>query len=192
MPNKSLVATMAVLAVAAHSTEAFAPPATGLAAVKSSVPGFSPLYAEESSEETAVFMPPAEEEPAEETPEGEISLNTVEMLGRGAAKVCNFFTIVTHSSQQLQFGRNFVVLLLLTANHQFFYYQTGQARKAQGRTRCQDCWQRQGLCHTSARGSSLRRTSCHYRNHYPHRFYFDRHWNYPCYCVVVSTSLGSL
>lgn len=88
MPNKSLVATMAVLAVAAHSTEAFAPPATGLTAVKSSVPSFSPLYAEESSEETAVFMPPAEEEPAEETPEGDISLNTVEMLGRGAAKVC--------------------------------------------------------------------------------------------------------
>lgn len=86
MPNKSLVATMAVLAVAAHSTEAFAPPATGLTAVKSSVPSFSPLYAEESSEETAVFMPPAEEEPAEETPEGDISLDTVEMLGRGAAK----------------------------------------------------------------------------------------------------------
>eukprot|EP00531_Pseudo-nitzschia_arenysensis_P008439 CAMPEP_0116141926 /NCGR_PEP_ID=MMETSP0329-20121206/14636_1 /TAXON_ID=697910 /ORGANISM="Pseudo-nitzschia arenysensis, Strain B593" /LENGTH=230 /DNA_ID=CAMNT_0003637129 /DNA_START=172 /DNA_END=864 /DNA_ORIENTATION=- len=75
---------MAVLAVAAHSTEAFAPPTTGLAGVKSSMPGFSPLYAEESAEESAVFMPPPEA--AEETEEGDISLNTVEMLGRGAAK----------------------------------------------------------------------------------------------------------
>lgn len=81
MPNKSLVATMAVLAVAVHSTEAFAPPASG---VRSSMPNLSPLYAEESTEESAVFMPPPEaEEPAEE---GDIDLKTVELLGRGAAK----------------------------------------------------------------------------------------------------------
>jgi len=84
MPNQSLVATLAVLAVAAHSTEAFAPPVSGIVGAKSSMPGFSPLYAEESSEETAVFVPPPE--PVEEKKEGEVDLSTVEMLGRGAAK----------------------------------------------------------------------------------------------------------
>ena len=82
MPNKSLVATIAVLAVAA-STEAFAPPASGLAGVKSSMPNFSPLYAEES--ESAFVAPPeANEEPTEAE---DIGLEIVEMLGRGAAKV---------------------------------------------------------------------------------------------------------
>lgn len=75
---------MAVLAVAAHSTEAFAPPATGIAGVKSATPHFSPLFAEESSEESSAFLPPAEA--SESTKEGEIGLDTVEMLGRGAAK----------------------------------------------------------------------------------------------------------
>lgn len=86
MPNRSLVATMAVLAVAA-TTEAFAPPASGLTGVKSA-PAFSPLYAEESTEESsAVFMPPAEAAGEEAAPEeGSIDLKTVEMLGRGAAK----------------------------------------------------------------------------------------------------------
>ena len=70
------------MAVAAQTTTAFAPSATGLAGVKSSMRTFSPLYAEENSEGGA-FMPPAE---AGE--EGEIDLSTVEMLGRGAAKVC--------------------------------------------------------------------------------------------------------
>ena len=89
MPNKSLVATVAVMAVAAHSTEAFAPPVAGIAGPKTTMPGFSPLYAEESSESSAVFMPPPEpEEPVEEKKEGEVDLSTVEMLGRGAAKVC--------------------------------------------------------------------------------------------------------
>jgi|Transcript_19507 hypothetical protein len=81
MPNKSLVATIAVLAVAA-STEAFAPPASGLAGVKSSMPNFSPLYAEEA--ESAFVAPPeANEEPMEAE---DIGLEIVEMLGRGAAK----------------------------------------------------------------------------------------------------------
>lgn len=87
MPNKSLVATIAVLAVAASTTEAFAPPASGIAGVKSTIPAFSPLYAEETSEESAVFMPPPEAvESVEEKKEGDIDLDTVEMLGRGAAK----------------------------------------------------------------------------------------------------------
>jgi hypothetical protein len=87
MPNKSLVATIAVLAVAASTTEAFAPPASGIAGVKSTISAFSPLYAEETSEESAVFMPPPEAaESVEEKKEGDIDLDTVEMLGRGAAK----------------------------------------------------------------------------------------------------------
>lgn len=87
MPNQSLVATLAVLAVAAHSTEAFAPPVAGISGMKTTVQNYSPLYAEESSDSTAVFMPPAEPaEPAEEKKEGEIDLDTVEMLGKGAAK----------------------------------------------------------------------------------------------------------
>lgn len=78
---------MAVLAVAAHSTEAFAPPATGLAGAKSASSHFSPLFAEETSEESAVFMPPAEaSESTEGKKDGEVNLETVEMLGRGAAK----------------------------------------------------------------------------------------------------------
>ena len=53
------------------------------------MPNLSPLYAEESTEESAVFMPPPEAtEAAEEKKEGDIDLKTVEMLGRGAAKVC--------------------------------------------------------------------------------------------------------
>lgn len=81
MPNQSLIATMAILAVAAHSTEAFAPASSALSGVKPSA--LSPLFAEESPE--AVFKPPAESE-GEPAEEGEIDLGTVEMLGRGAAK----------------------------------------------------------------------------------------------------------
>jgi len=85
MPNKSLVATMAVLAVAAHSTQAFAPSATGLASVKSTMPNnFSPLYAEDSKEDSSVFVPAAEA--SEEQSKEEIGLEIVEMLGKGAAK----------------------------------------------------------------------------------------------------------
>jgi len=86
MPNKSLVATMAVLAVAAHSTQAFAPSATGLAGVKSSMPNLSPLFAEETTDDSSVFVPPAEASDSEAKTEGGIDLDTVEMLGRGAAK----------------------------------------------------------------------------------------------------------
>jgi len=84
MPNQSLVATLAVLAVASHSTNAFAPPVAGFVGARSKVSNFSPLYAEESSEESAVFMPPPEA--TEEKKEGDVDLKTVEMLGRGAAK----------------------------------------------------------------------------------------------------------
>lgn len=84
MPNQSLVATFAVLAVAAHSTQAFAPSFAGIGGIKTTVQDYSSLYAEESPEGSAVFMPPAE--PAEEKKEGEVDLSTVEMLGRGAAK----------------------------------------------------------------------------------------------------------
>jgi len=82
MPNRSLVATLAVLAVAAHSTEAFAPAATSLTSVKASSAALTPLFAEESPE--AVFKPL--DEPESEGAEGDIDLSTVEMLGRGAAK----------------------------------------------------------------------------------------------------------
>lgn len=83
MPNQSLIATLAVLAVAAHSTEAFAPSAGALTSLKPSTAGLSPLFAEESPD--AVFKPPAESE-GEPAEEGDIGLDTVEMLGRGAAK----------------------------------------------------------------------------------------------------------
>uniref|UniRef100_A0A7S4EI92 YdbS-like PH domain-containing protein n=1 Tax=Pseudo-nitzschia australis TaxID=44445 RepID=A0A7S4EI92_9STRA len=82
MPNRSLVATLAVLAVAAYSTEAFAPAATSLTSVKASSAALTPLFAEESPE--AVFKPL--DEPESEGAEGDIDLSTVEMLGRGAAK----------------------------------------------------------------------------------------------------------
>lgn len=84
MPNQSLVATLAILAVAPHSTEAFAPPVSGVVGASSKMSSFSPLYAEETSEDSAVFMPPPE--PVDEKKEGEVDLATVEMLGRGAAK----------------------------------------------------------------------------------------------------------
>jgi hypothetical protein len=77
---------MAVLAVAAQSTQAFAPSAAGLAGVKSSMPNFSPLFAEE---ESSAFVPA--EAPAEEQTKEEIGLEIVEMLGKGAAKVCVSF-----------------------------------------------------------------------------------------------------
>lgn len=83
MPNQSLVATLAILAVAPHSTEAFAPPVSGVVGASSKMSSFSPLYAEETSEDSAVFMPPPE--PVDEK-KGEVDLATVEMLGRGAAK----------------------------------------------------------------------------------------------------------
>ena len=57
----------------------------------------SPLYAEETKDDSsAVFMPPpsAEDSDGEGTKETDIDLKTVEMLGRGAAKVCIF--IVMH------------------------------------------------------------------------------------------------
>jgi hypothetical protein len=83
MPNQSLVATMAVLAVAFHSTEAFAPPSTALTGMKPSSAALSPLFAEETTE--SAFAPPADA--ADETSDdGEIDLGTVEMLGKGAAK----------------------------------------------------------------------------------------------------------
>mmetsp|Transcript_25352 Transcript_25352/g.69865 ORF Transcript_25352/g.69865 Transcript_25352/m.69865 type:complete len:240 (-) Transcript_25352:3419-4138(-) len=82
MTNQSLLATIAVLAVAAHSSEAFAPSASALTSMKSSSAAFHPLFAEESPD--AVFMPPAESKPEGEP--ADIGLETVEMLGRGAAK----------------------------------------------------------------------------------------------------------
>jgi len=78
---------MAVLAVAAHSTEAFAPPATGMVGVKSTMPNLSPLYAEDSKEEMAELAKALKEGGINAAiKEGGIDLDTVEMLGRGAAK----------------------------------------------------------------------------------------------------------
>lgn len=212
MPNKSLVATMAVLAVAVHSTEAFAPPASG---VRSSMPNLSPLYAEESTEESAVFMPPPEaEEPAEE---GDIDLKTVELLGRGAAKVCiwvdfslpklerqfdvvaidtfEIHLILSYLHRELRYGFHFDVCAqpnILFSLHLYFLTSTGQARKAQGRTRCQKCRKRQGLGDTGARGGFLRRTPRHHRNYYSNRLHPDRHRNRSRHRLVVATGMGSI
>ena len=87
MTRKALFAA-AVLAVAAQTSEAFCPTTSSFVAKSStSTPktsAFAPLYAEETKESSpdAVFMPPDEEENAEG-----IDLETVETLGRGAAKV---------------------------------------------------------------------------------------------------------
>lgn len=85
--SSSIVAvSMAVLAIAAQTTEAFVPSTTGLVTgTKPSVSLLPPLYAEETTEETnSAFMPPADA--VEEKGEGDIDLSTVEMLGKGAAK----------------------------------------------------------------------------------------------------------
>ena len=87
--SSSIVAvSMAVLAIAAQTTEAFVPSTTGLVTgTKPSVSLLPPLYAEETTEETnSAFMPPSDA--VEEKGEGDIDLSTVEMLGKGAAKVC--------------------------------------------------------------------------------------------------------
>ena len=88
--SSSIVAvSMAVLAIAAQTTEAFVPSTTGLVTgTKPSVSLLPPLYAEETTEETnSAFMPPSDAA-VEEKGEGDIDLSTVEMLGKGAAKVC--------------------------------------------------------------------------------------------------------
>jgi hypothetical protein len=95
-PNKSrsssiVAVSMVVLAIAAQTTEAFVPSTTGLVTgTKSSVSLLPPLYAEETTEETnSVFMPPADADAGE----GDIDLSTVEMLGKGAAKVCIIYSV---------------------------------------------------------------------------------------------------
>jgi hypothetical protein len=92
--SSSIVAvSMAVLAIAAQTTEAFVPSTTGLVTgTKPSVSLLPPLYAEETTEETnSAFMPPTDA--VEEKGEGDIDLSTVEMLGKGAAKVCVLFNL---------------------------------------------------------------------------------------------------
>lgn len=88
--SSSIVAvSMAVLAIAAQTTEAFVPSTTGLATGIKSSSLLPPLYAEETTEETnSVFMPPADADADADAGEGEgdIDLSTVEMLGKGAAK----------------------------------------------------------------------------------------------------------
>jgi len=102
--SSSIVAvSMAVLAIAAQTTEAFVPSTTGLVTgTKQSVSLLPPLYAEETTEETnSVFMPPADADADADAGEGEgdIDLSTVEMLGKGAAKVCNFFVFLVALSK---------------------------------------------------------------------------------------------
>ena len=92
--SSSIVAvSMAVLAIAAQTTEAFVPSTTGLVTgTKPSVSLLPPLYAEETTEETnSAFMPPTSDAAVEEKGEGDIDLSTVEMLGKGAAKVCMYY-----------------------------------------------------------------------------------------------------
>ena len=77
---------MAVLAVVAtRTTEGFAPPTTGLISN-----GALPLYAEKSqAEDTSAFIPPPSDANVENTEEDDGKyLSTVEMFGKGAAKVC--------------------------------------------------------------------------------------------------------
>jgi hypothetical protein len=101
--SSSIVAvSMAVLAIAAQTTEAFVPSTTGLATGIKSSSLLPPLYAEETTEETnSVFMPPADADADADAGEGEgdIDLSTVEMLGKGAAKVCNFFVFLVALSK---------------------------------------------------------------------------------------------
>ena len=90
--SSSIVAvSMAVLAIAAQTTEAFVPSTTGLVTgTKPSVSLLPPLYAEETTEETnSAFMPPTSDA-VEEKGEGDIDLSTVEMLGKGAAKAVSY------------------------------------------------------------------------------------------------------
>jgi hypothetical protein len=90
--SSSIVAvSMAVLAIAAQTTEAFVPTTTGLVTgTKPSVSLLPSLYAEETTEETnSAFMPPADADAGEE----DIDLSTVEMLGKGAAKVCIIYSV---------------------------------------------------------------------------------------------------
>jgi hypothetical protein len=99
--SSSIVAvSMAVLAIAAQTTEAFVPSTTGLATGIKSSSLLPPLYAEETTEETnSVFMPPADADADAGEGEGDIDLSTVEMLGKGAAKVCNFFVFLVALSK---------------------------------------------------------------------------------------------
>jgi hypothetical protein len=87
--KSSLLVSAAVLAVAAQTSEAFCPTSSFVAKSTIASRTLSPLYAEETKESTdAVFMPPAAEGEDAEESEPSIELDTVEMLGKGAAKVC--------------------------------------------------------------------------------------------------------
>lgn len=89
MPKKiSVIGAVAALALASQDVQAFAP------ATSSNLVRPSALFSEDpKAAGDAVFVPPEEpaveegESTAEET--SDISLETVEMLGRGAAKVCH-------------------------------------------------------------------------------------------------------
>jgi len=84
MNFRSLVVTIsiAVLAVVAQTSEAFAPLTTGITVVGAKSASFlPPLYAEEKEDDSSAFMPPSDASGGDD-----IDLSTVEMLGKGAAK----------------------------------------------------------------------------------------------------------
>ena len=92
--TNTLMVSMAVLAIAATRTaEGFTPSTIGLIsseAKSTARTSLSPLYSEETkTEETSAFIPPSADESSgnSEDDDGKY-LSTVEMFGKGAAKVC--------------------------------------------------------------------------------------------------------
>lgn len=85
------LAAVLVLATVASPVDAFTvPTGTLVARSLSSSPHtrFAPLYAEETKEQAdAVFMPLPSSDEDDEEDDVSIDLDTVEMLGKGAAKV---------------------------------------------------------------------------------------------------------
>lgn len=106
--SKVAITMVALAAVVAPTANSFAPRSSASVSRVNSAGSvvnnnnMSPLYAEETKDDSsAVFMPPpsAEDSDGEGTKETDIDLKTVEMLGRGAAKVCIF--IVKHLWQDV-------------------------------------------------------------------------------------------
>ena len=91
----ALLVSAAVLAVASR-TDAFVPASSFAVVQKQQTTNtFAPLFAEETETETDAVFNPADDGEKEE----EIGLDKVEMLGRGAAKVC--FGVFSHMTAQI-------------------------------------------------------------------------------------------